>query len=155
MSPSAPCDRSAEGGGQIIRFPFFRLHAPFFCFILRPWLDVGNRFIPPGEFLDEGPRKPHHAHATSSSTEAESHHSRSAIWHWHGYKANQIRCLFDRIKDGQWDVAAKSTEKGPTDSDVPGCEVKCQTYHFHTAVSYCFLNITLPNTIFIFLSFRW
>ena len=30
--------------------------------------------------------------------------SKSAVWHWHGYKAQQVRCMFDQIRNGSWDV---------------------------------------------------
>ncbi len=63
------------------------------------WLDdavVNSRgFIPPGEFLVDKVSKigvPVHGVATEAR-------SRSAIWHWHGYKANQIRYYLYALKN--------------------------------------------------------
>ena len=94
------------------------------------WLDdavINSRgFVQPSEFLHH----PHHLPQTTPTTTftaaaaavagGGSHkkqkgdgggggggESRSAIWHWHGYKANQIRCHFDRILDGSWDVSGE------------------------------------------------
>lgn len=108
------------------------------------WLDdavVNSRgFIPPAEFLHEK----HIKKITSSNAKKdakkqdETLQSRSAIWHWHGYKANQIRCLFDRIKDGSWDVT-KNTDTGPTQSDVPGCQVVTGNGKFNMGLRGCYL----------------
>jgi hypothetical protein len=56
------------------------------------WLDdsvINARgFLPVHQFMDR---------ATGQS--------RAAIWHWHGYKANQMQCLFRSIKAGTWNVS--------------------------------------------------
>ena len=61
--------------------------------------------------------------------------SRSAIWHWHGYKANQIQCIFNAIKEGSWTLdngpnfstrrggLNNPTDKGPLAKNAPGCRI--------------------------------
>jgi hypothetical protein len=104
------------------------------------WLDdsvVNSRgFIHPSEFLVEASVKSRGG-AVKISDETSTK-SRSALWHWHGYKANQIRCLFDRIQDGSWDVT-KNTDTGPTQSDVPGCQVVTGNGKFNMGLRGCYL----------------
>ena len=77
------------------------------------WLDdsvINSRgFLDPNRFLTGG----------------QGSASRSAVWHWHGYKANQIQCLFHAIKDGGWNV-----DNGPSFSIRRGGYFLCmQLYH--------------------------
>jgi len=95
------------------------------------WLDdavINSRgFISPSEFLVKHPK-----------ISGGHHRSRSAVWHWHGYKADQIRCIFHRIKDGSWDVT-KDVNKGPKQADVPGCEVVKGSGAYPNAMKGCYL----------------
>jgi len=106
------------------------------------WLDdavINSRgFIPPSEYLIEKSTKKSGIPVTLHGAKDSHVQSRSAIWHWHGYKANQIRCLFDRIKDGSWDVS-KNTDNGPTQSDVPGCQVVTGNGKFNMGLRGCYL----------------
>ena len=93
------------------------LPVSYLCPVSRPtrasfdWLDdsvINSRgFLPPTSYLD---------HRTGRS--------RSAIWHWHGYKANEIQCLFHRIRDGSWEVSNHQGDGGPKKQEqVPGCKI--------------------------------
>jgi len=82
----------------------------------------------PGTFLDH----------KKLNAESGATFSRAAIWHWHGYKADQIRCFFDRIADGAWDVTG-DTERGPAEAQVPGCHVVRGSGQFPHALRNCYL----------------
>ena len=60
------------------------------------WLDdavINSRgFLPVHQFMDK-----------------VSGRSRAAIWHWHGYKANQMQCLFRAIRAGTWNITGAYT----------------------------------------------
>jgi len=96
------------------------------------WLDdstVNSRgFLPPSEYLDHSKLNP----------VTKEPFSRAAVWHWHGYKANEIRCFFDRIASGAWDVT-KGTDKGPAQDQVPGCHVVKGSGVFPHALKGCYL----------------
>jgi len=98
------------------------------------WLDdavINSRgFLQPSKFLDHNGAK----HAGNGG-EVQ---SRSAVWHWHGYKADQIRCFFDRIADGSWDVT-KNTDNGPLQQQVPGCAIVKGSGAFPRAMKGCYL----------------
>ena len=85
----------------------------------------------------------HNMHRLGAFKVAQQQQSRSAIWHWHGYKADQIRCHFDRIADGSWDVTnrdgKKKTDRGPIESDVPGCHVERGSGAYPNALKGCYL----------------
>jgi hypothetical protein len=103
------------------------------------WLDdavINSRgFLQPAKFLDHSGTKRAGKGVSTASGEVS---SRAAVWHWHGYKADQIRCFFDRIVDGSWDVT-KSTEQGPTEADVPGCHIVKGSGAFPHAMKGCYL----------------
>ena len=93
------------------------------------WLDdsvINSRgFLPTHQFMDRGTGR-----------------SRAAIWHWHGYKANQIACLFRAIHAGTWNITGGG-EKGPDpklkETQVPGCEVVTGNGKFPLALHTCYL----------------
>ena len=61
--------------------------------------------------------------------------SRATVWHWHGYKANQVQCMFHAIKSGSWELnngekfstrrggLNNPSDKGPLAKQVPGCKI--------------------------------
>ena len=69
--------------------------------------------------------------------------SRSSVWHWHGYKAHTIHCIFEAIKEGTWDVSTpdgitkwthqafgQPTDTGPKPPQAPKCKVIGGSFKF-------------------------